>query len=68
MHVWILSEGEKYEGERVIAVYSNYDAALAELRALAEQAGGEDIRVDWTTASFQDGVFYSIIRETEVQS
>ena len=65
MHVWILSEGERYEGERVIAVYSNYDAAIAALRVQAEEAGC-DIREDWANACFYDGCFYSIIREMEV--
>jgi hypothetical protein len=65
-HVWILSEGEKYEGERVIGVYGSYDSAIAELKALAEMVGDMDIRVDWTTASFEDGIFYTIIREMEV--
>ncbi len=67
-HVWILSEGEKYEGERVIAVYADYDKALDALQALADQAGCDDVKVDWTNACFYDGIFYSIIRQTEVQS
>jgi hypothetical protein len=65
-HVWILSEGEKYEGERVLGVYGSYDSAIAELKALAEMVGDTDIKVDWTTASFEDGIFYTIIREMEV--
>jgi hypothetical protein len=28
--------------------------------------GDMDIKVDWTTASFEDGIFYTIIREMEV--
>jgi hypothetical protein len=65
-HVWILSEGEKYEGERVLAVFKSYDSALAELKSLSEMSGNTDIRVDWTAASFEDGIFYTIIREMEV--
>ena len=68
MHVWILSEGEKHEGERVMGVYASYDSALAELKALADMVGDMDIKVDWTTASFEDGIFYTIIREMEVTS
>ena len=68
-NVWILSEGEKYEGEHVVAVYSNYDAARKALEALANDAGA-DVRIDGNgdVESFQDGCFYSIIRNKEVQS
>ena len=64
-HVWILSEGEKGYDERVTSVFSNYDAAIAALRTLAEEAGC-DIKVSWAAASFEDDVYYTIIREWEV--
>jgi hypothetical protein len=67
-HVWILSEGEKYEGEQVLGVYATYDGAMAELRALAEMVGDVEIKEDWSTASFEDGIFYTIIREKELRA
>ena len=69
MQVWILSEGERYEGEQVIAVYGTYDAARKALEALAKDAGA-DVRIDGSgdVELFQDGCFYSIIRNQEVQS
>ena len=67
-HVWILSEGEKYEGERVLGVYGSYDSAIAELKALAEMVGDVEIKEDWTAASFEDGCFYTIIREKELRA
>ena len=67
-HVWVLSEGEKYEGEHVLAVYKTYDSALTELQAMAEMAGGLEIKEDFSAASFEDGVFYTIIREQELYS
>ena len=68
MNVWKLSEGERYEGEQVLGVYATYDGAMAELKALGEMVGDVEIKEDWSTASFEDGVFYTIIREKELQS
>jgi hypothetical protein len=67
-NVWILSEGETYEGEHVLGVYASYDSAIAELKALAEMVGDVEIKEDWSTASFDDGCFYTIIREKELQA
>ena len=67
-HVWILSECEKYEGEQVLGVYASYDSAIAELKALAEMVWDVEIKEDWSTASFEDGCFYTIIREKELRA
>ncbi len=68
MNVWILSEGEKYEGERVIAVYGRYQAAVDALLAIGNHSGNEDmqLRVDGDVVILEDDVFYSIIRPQEV--
>ena len=65
-HVWILSEGEKYEGEQVLGVYATYDGAFSKLKELGEMVGDVDIKEDWSAASFEDGCFYTIIREKEL--
>lgn len=66
MNVWILSEGEVDQGERVLSVYRSYDGALAELKAMAEMVGDVEIQESWSAASFKDGMFYTIIREQEI--
>ena len=67
-HVWVLSEGEKYEGEHVLAVYKTYDGALEDLQELAEMAGGLEIKEDFSSALIDDDGFYTIIREQELYS
>jgi hypothetical protein len=67
-HVWILSEGEKYEGEHVLAVYATYDAARQALDEASDMAGSFEISEDFSCAKFEDGVFYTIIREQELYS
>ena len=68
MNVWILSEGERYEGERVVAVYGTYDAAMKALNAIAKQSGNEDMKMrqDGDVSILEDYVFYSIVRPQEV--
>ena len=66
-NVWVLSEGETGRvGENMIAVYGTYETAIAELRQLALMAGGSDISESWASASFSDGMFYTIIRQRNV--
>ena len=69
-NVWILSEGERYEGERVLAVYGTYDAAIKALTAIGNHSGNEDMvmRQDGDVMILEDYVFYSIIRPQEVVS
>ncbi|MCP4212053.1 MAG: hypothetical protein GY764_11315 [Halieaceae bacterium] len=67
MNVWILSEGEKYEGERVLAVFGSWFDALEELEAIA--AGSFDdaeIEQSGDVAKIESGIFYTIIRPQEV--
>ncbi len=69
--VWILSSGEKCEGEHIEAVYASWDDALEALKQLgAEDYDGEPVRkvIDENSdiAIIQDGPFYSIIRPHEV--
>jgi len=70
MNIWILSEGERYEGERVLAVYATYQAAMVALNAIADQSGNEDMvmRQDGDVSIIEDSVFYSIVRPQEVLS
>ena len=70
MNVWILSEGERYEGERVLAVYETYDAAMKALNAIAAQSGNENMamRQDGDVSIIEDDVFYSIVRPQGVLS
>ena len=69
--VWILSSGEKYEGEHIVAVYKSYDAAVAALVQMGvEDYEGEPVRkvIDENSdiAIVEDGPFYSIVRPHEV--
>ena len=68
MNVWILSEGERYEGEQVLAVYGTYDAAIKALTDIGTYSGNENMvmRQDGDIAILEDYVFYSIIRPQEV--
>ena len=68
MNVWILSEGERYEGEQVLAVYGTYDAAMKALTAIGNHSGNEDMKMrhDGDIVILEDYVFYSIIRPQEV--
>jgi hypothetical protein len=66
MHVWVLSEGEKYEGEQVLGVYATYDGARRALDEASAMAGSFEISEDYSSASFEDGCFYTIIREKEL--
>ena len=70
MNVWILSEGERYEGEHVLAVYGTYESALKALTAISNHSGNEDMKMrqDGDIAILEDYVFYSIIRPQEVLS
>lgn len=70
MQVWILSEGERYEGERVLAVYETYDGAMKALNAIAAQSGNENMamRQDGDVSIIEDDVFYSIVRPQELLS
>jgi hypothetical protein len=67
-HVWVLSEGEVEQGERVLAVYKSYDGALEDLQEAADMAGGLEIQESFSAAVFKDGVHYTIIREQELYS
>jgi hypothetical protein len=70
MNVWILSEGERYEGEQVVAVYATYEAAMKELTAASKHSINEDMKMrhDGDVSILEDDVFYLIIRPQEVLS
>ena len=68
--IWILSEGERYEGEHVLAVYATREAAMKALNAIATHSGNESmkLREDGDVAILEDYVFYSVVRPQEVLS
>ena len=66
--VYILSEGEKYEGEYVVAVYGTWDDAMAALKlSLSEpEYEGAELKESRDAAILEAGAFYTIIRMHEV--
>ena len=71
--VWVLSSGEKYEGEQIVAIYETWNAAIAALVQMGiEDYEGEPLRkvIDENSdiAIVEDGPFYSIVRPHEVRS
>ena len=66
--VYILSEGERFEGERVVAVYGEWDDAIAALKlSLPEpEYADAELKVDGDLAIIEAGVFYTIVRMQEV--
>jgi hypothetical protein len=70
MNVWILSEGERYEGELVLAVYATHDAAMKALTAASKHSINKDMKMrqDGDVSILEDDVFYLIIRPQEVLS
>jgi hypothetical protein len=69
-HVWILSEGERYEGEQVVAVYATHEAAMKALTAAGEHSINKDmeLRQDGDVSILEDDVFYLVVRPQEVLS
>jgi len=69
-NVWILSEGERYGGEQVLAVYGTSEAAMNALVDIMKHSGNEDmkLREDGDVAIVEDYVFYSIVRPHGVLS
>jgi hypothetical protein len=63
--VWVLSEGERYEGESVLGIYSDNADAVRELEAIAERVS-IDIQTEGDKSVLDDGTFYHIIRPMEV--
>jgi len=69
-NVWLLSEGERYEGERVLSAHATYDAAFKALKSIGDHSINKDMtmRHDGDVTILEDYVFYCIIRPMEVQS
>ena len=64
--VWTISEGGiKESGEKLIAILATYDSAIKELERMA---GDTIICKGWTTSSFGDGRFYTILRHHNLQA
>ena len=64
--VYIMSEGERYEGERVMAVYATWAAAMVDLNAIHQENLDAELRQDGDTAIVESGIFYTIVRHQEV--
>ena len=66
--VYILSEGERGEGEYIVAVYAKWDDAIATLKLLMPEPEYSDAeyREDGDIAILDGGCFYTIVRMTEV--
>lgn len=62
--VYILSEGERYEGERVIAVYNLWADAFEALKLHQPEPEYTDaeLTIRGDIAILESGIFYTIIR------
>ena len=64
--VYIMSEGERYEGEHVIAVYATRAAAMIDLNAIHQENLDAELRQEGDTAIVESGIFYTVVRTHEV--
>lgn len=66
MKVYILSDGERFEGEHIVAVYGEWLDAFEALNLRKFEHPDAELTVRGETVILESDVFYTIIRTQEV--